>query len=117
MKFPNSNRFKKVSDMGVADPNKVLQQKRGTLESIVEDAPEGIEHILQSIARDPLTPASWIAGEAGKLSLEMATELLARIKGLNDSIQHSRAFSGQARGNLHNMLQEVSKSLQQRARE
>src|SRR3989338_1584225 len=111
------SRFKRIPNIGIADPVEIFRQKKGTLESIIADAPEEIKHILQSIANDPLTPASWVAGEAKKLPREVAAELLARIQRLNDSVQHSRTFSPQARKNLNTMVQKVSEDLQQRTGE
>src|SRR3989344_2556969 len=111
------NRFKRIKEAGIGDPDIVLRQRKGTLENITADAPEEIQHILEPITRDPLTPAGWVAGEAKKLPREVATELLARIQRLNDSVQHSRTFSPQARKNLNTMVQKVSEGLQQRAGE
>jgi len=111
------NRFKRIKEAGIGDPDQVLRQRKETIESIASDAPESIQHILQPITRDSLTPAGWVAGEAAKLPREAAAELLTRIQKLRDSVQHSRTFSPQVRKNLTAMVQKVSEALQQRAGE
>ena len=111
------NRFKRIKEAGIGDPDIVLRQRKSTLESAAADAPEEIQHILEPVARDPLTPAGCVADEAKKLPREAATELLARIQRLNSSLQHSQSFSAQARKNLDTMVKKVSEGLQQRTGE